>query len=142
MATPVVLHAVVAHRRRIVCALALIAIRETKLKKVTRSARANRPLFDFEEFLNGLSDHHFKRVYRLPRVLFFDLCAKLQCYYRKSGRAPQYSRIPIHPRLSMTLRWLAGGNYLDIALWHHVSVSTFYSIVDETAAAIDSILQI
>jgi hypothetical protein len=39
----------------------------------------------------------------------------------------------------MTLRWLAAGNYLDIALWRHVLVSTFKSIVDETAAAVDSI---
>ena len=42
----------------------------------------------------------------------------------------------------MTLRWLAGEIYLDIALWNHVSVSTFCFIVDNIIADLDSVLRI
>jgi hypothetical protein len=35
-------------------------------------------------------------------------------------------------KLSMALRWLAGGSYQDIALAHCDSVSTYFRIVDET----------
>jgi hypothetical protein len=37
----------------------------------------------------------------------------------------------------MTLRWLAGGSYLDRALAHCVSVSTFSHVVDETICDVD-----
>jgi hypothetical protein len=37
----------------------------------------------------------------------------------------------------MILRWLAGGSYLDIALTHCVSVSTFFHVVDEIICDID-----
>jgi hypothetical protein len=43
----------------------------------------------------------------------------------------------VDAKLSMTLRWLAGGSYLDIELAHCVSVSTFIRIVDETICVID-----
>jgi hypothetical protein len=40
-------------------------------------------------------------------------------------------------KLSMTLPWLAGGSYLDIAQAHCVYVSSLFRIVDETICDID-----
>jgi DDE superfamily endonuclease len=51
-------------------------------------------------------------------------------------------RVPTASRLSMTLRYLAGGSYLDIAISHCVSISTFYFVVDETLADLDETLSI
>jgi hypothetical protein len=46
--------------------------------------------------------------------------------------AVRNSRIPVSRRLSMTLRWLAGGSYLNISLSDHVATSSFYHAVDRT----------
>lgn len=35
-------------------------------------------------------------------------------------------------RLSVTLRWLSGGSYLDISLCHSLSVSSVFDKVDDT----------
>jgi DDE superfamily endonuclease len=51
-------------------------------------------------------------------------------------------RVPVESRLSMALRYLAGGSYLDIAITHHVSISTFYYVVDETLTDLDQSLNI
>jgi DDE superfamily endonuclease len=42
----------------------------------------------------------------------------------------------------MTLRYLAGGSYLDISIAPHVSISTFYYVVDETLTDLDQSLNI
>jgi hypothetical protein len=42
----------------------------------------------------------------------------------------------------MTLRYLAGGSYLDIPIAHHGSISTFYYVVDETLTDLDQSLNI
>jgi hypothetical protein len=42
--------------------------------------------------------------------------------------------VPVDSRLSMTLRYLAGGSYLDIAIFHCVSTSIFCFVVDEILA--------
>ena len=38
-------------------------------------------------------------------------------------------------RLSMTLRWLAGGSYVDIAIIHGVAISTFYKVAISSMSA-------
>jgi DDE superfamily endonuclease len=42
----------------------------------------------------------------------------------------------------MTLRYLAGGSYLDIAIAHHGNISTFYYVVDEILTDLDQSLNI
>jgi hypothetical protein len=52
------------------------------------------------------------------------------------------SRIPVSTRLSMTLRWLAGGSYLDISLSHHVATSSIYHVVDKNLMDLNETLKI
>jgi DDE superfamily endonuclease len=51
-------------------------------------------------------------------------------------------RVPVESRLSMTMRYLAGGSYLDIAVSHCVCISTFYFVVDEMLVDLDESLSI
>lgn len=44
--------------------------------------------------------------------------------------------------LSVTLRWLAGGSYIDIATNHRLPVSSLYEILDKTIVALDTFLKI
>jgi DDE superfamily endonuclease len=78
----------------------------------------------------------------VPRVRFFRLCDLLVDYHRRSKRVVGVTGLSVPVCLSMTLRWLAGGSYLDICLWHDVSVSTFYHVVDKMIFDLDSILKI
>eukprot|EP00961_Rhodomonas_salina_P279262 3772686-Rhodomonas_salina.1 len=44
----------------------------------------------------------------------------------QSGRASQAGEITTVMKVSMTLRWLAGGSYLDIVAHHGVSEASFW----------------
>jgi hypothetical protein len=102
--------------------------------KAMRTGKGARNPISFEQMAARMSDRHFKRVFRLPRAVFFGLCSLLNEYYCRSVRVRRETGLSVPVSLSMTLRWLAGGSYLDIALWNHVSVSTFYFIVDNIIA--------
>jgi len=45
-------------------------------------------------------------------------------------------------RLSTTIRWLAGGSYLDISMAHHLPASTTFRYIKETIDDLNSILSI
>jgi hypothetical protein len=89
----------------------------------------------FSEHIIGLSDGQFRRMYRLSKVAFQQLVTVIREHRQRAGRRP--GRHAVEANLSMALRWLAGGSYLDIALAHCVSVSTFFHVFDETICDID-----
>jgi len=71
--------------------------------------------------------------------------ARLQARKLASGEASapprnQFLPLPMDLRLSMTLRYLAGGSHLDICFLHGVSPKTFYPIVKETVKLLDVVL--
>jgi nuclease HARBI1 len=85
--------------------------------------------------VSGLSARQLCRMYRLSKEAFEHLVTVIGEHRQRAGRRP--GRHAVDAKLSMALRWLAGGSYLDIALAHCVSVSTFFRIVDETICDID-----
>jgi hypothetical protein len=74
-------------------------------------------------------------MYTLSEEAFQQLVTVISEHRQRAGRRP--GRHAVDAKLSMTLRWLAGGSYLDITQAHCVSVSTLFRIVDETICAID-----
>ena len=80
----------------------------------------------------------FKKMYRLDREDFFKVLAlvrpSLTKDWRKSG-----SRYPIDPliKLAITLRFLAGGIYLDLAWGYDIPPGNIHQYVIETLTAID-----
>ena len=82
--------------------------------------------------MEEMSDEHFKRMFRMSRSTFDILEEKLRDYVcneyvdvdqatRSSG-----SHISLRTRLACTLRWLAGGSYLDICFEFGVAHGSFY----------------
>ena len=132
----------VVRHRRVVGAFALLCACDSGLEALMRNKKIRRNPVSFEQFAERLSDRHFKSVLRMPRVSFFGLCDLLVDYYRQSKRVVRKTGLSVPVCLSMTLRWIAGGSYLDICLWHNVSLSTFYQVVDNVKFDLDSILKI
>ena len=97
-----------------------------------------------------LTDKEFTRMYRLNRLAFYFMLTKITPYTSSHGslRNNLYRHsTDINPKtkLAVTLRWLAGGSYLDICFGYGVAVGTFYisdGILWGTIAAIDLVLSI
>jgi hypothetical protein len=80
--------------------------------------------------MNELDDVTFKRMFRVDRAMFDMLIASISPYFRNlnvtRARNSSGSPISITTRLGVTLRWLAGGSYLDLCFAWGISASTFY----------------
>ena len=76
----------------------------------------------------------------MDKPAFFKLAHSLTVQRAASGLA--FSKSSPLLRLSITLRWLAGGSYLDISLAHGVAPSSLYHHIDHTLSDIDRSLKI
>ena len=89
-----------------------------------------------------LTKDHFRRAYRMTYDRLVDLVALLSPELAKT-RSIHYRRNAVNGpisdelRVSMTLRFLAGGSVYDIALVYGTAVSTVYQIVGQVLDAID-----
>ena len=96
-----------------------------------------RELFSFAPYFEDVSPQFFKRLYGMFRTTFMNLAERLattdETKFRRSS--------PLQ-RLSVTLRWLAGGSYLDIGMAHNLSTSTVYYFIHNTLIAINNVLEI
>jgi len=103
-----------------------------------RGALWNRDRLLWDDYLKTMLRHEFTRMFRMDHDTFMYLVDKLEPHidknFHQSDRAGGY----ISPvlRVGMTVRWLAGGSYLDIKSQYGIGKSTFYHIVDEVVDAI------
>lgn len=102
----------------------------------------NRPrqLMDWERRRASLSEKAFKQRYRLSKASFETLNTKIHPHLAHAERRRGNQHVvPVELCLSMSLRWLAGGSYVDIADMHGVEPSTFYDLLWKTLEAIDKV---
>jgi hypothetical protein len=86
----------------------------------------------------GLNDEEFRRRYRLTKTEFDDLAKRLVPYLKgKTKRA-----LSVELQLSITLRLLAGGSYLDVADLHGVALCTANKAYNSVLDAIDAEVQL
>ena len=76
-----------------------------------------------------LSDGAFRRRYRMPKETFTSLCGTLagpmaEMHGLLGHRIPH--GVSVELQVSVSIRWLAGGSYLDIADVHGASNTTLY----------------
>jgi hypothetical protein len=89
-----------------------------------------------------LSDYHFRRAYRMSYDRLKELVDLLSPFLEQT-RSTHFRRKVVNGpisdalRVSICLRFLAGGSVYDIALVYGVAVSTVYQIVGEVVDAID-----
>jgi len=129
----------VLQRRHITSLSAALAARLSQHRSV-RGETIPRQLYCFATHLQRLSDQFFTRLYRMCKQVFFKFAQKLTAVRIQAGRL--YYKSSICMRLSITLRWLAGGSYLDISHAHGISVSCTHFYIGETLQDIDGCLQI
>jgi len=94
--------------------------------------------------MDSLNDITFKKMFRLDRLTFEDLLDRISSHvkllnevkvHNSSGRS-----ISLKNKLAVTIRWLAGGSYLDLCFAWGVAFSTFYhpeGVLWPTLEAID-----
>eukprot|EP00808_Paulinella_micropora_P019499 g59454.t1 len=88
---------------------------------------SKRHRMDWETRVASLSDRRFKRRYRVTKEQFDTLLSRLRPELEVAcAKAHCYASVAPELQLSMNLRFLAGGSYLDIADLHGVGESTFY----------------
>jgi hypothetical protein len=126
------------HRRGVQSATGIYILGVLMHESIPRCPNLARHRFCFDSFVAGVSPSIFKRMYRMDRGAFEELC-ELVLKHSESRRRTS-SRLTVSARLAMTIRWLAGGSYLDISMSHYVSIPTFYFVVDQTIADLNDIL--
>lgn len=80
--------------------------------------------------MDDLSDRDFTRMFRVSRARFADILGKISPKLERDvQQAKNSSGGPITPKtkLAVTLRWLAGGCYLDICFGFGVANGSFYN---------------
>jgi len=125
------------HRRRAATVAAVFACIQIENHISRRGNGIRRPLFSFEIFARGLQPNFFSRLYRMSKGSFFLLADKLEGF--ESASELRSCKLM---RLSIALRWLGGGSYLDIAIAHQLSISSVYKHINDTISAIDNVLNL
>jgi hypothetical protein len=112
--------------------LRLFLLAHREMKRRLRSQNVNYGRFYFEVISSVLTERMFLRIFRMPRDSFHRLI------YILAERHASFARGKISPesKLSITLIFLGGGSYIDIAWAHCVAHSTFYACVWEIVSAI------
>jgi hypothetical protein len=80
--------------------------------------------------MRQLNDLGFRKMFHLRRVVFDFLLSRIAPAFANANVTKAMnssgSSIPAISRLGVTLRWLAGGSYLDLCFAWGISTSTFY----------------
>jgi hypothetical protein len=94
--------------------------------------------------MDELSDSEFTRMFRMSRISFYKLLdlitSKISVDTQKAINSSG-SAICAKARLAATIRWLAGGSYLDICLCYGLDPSNFFNrnyVLWKTMHALDS----
>jgi hypothetical protein len=102
----------------------------TKWTNRTHGNRHRNRGYALEEVEN-LSDPEFCRMFRMSRTKFEELLLQIEDFMPEVNVTMAIispgSTITNRTKLSATLRWLAGGSYLDICFAWGISDSSFYA---------------
>lgn len=94
----------------------------------------------WQEREDSLNEHRFMARYRMDKISFRYIVNLMKPFFTpKKGARPDTIGADI--ALSVTLRYLAGGSYLDIIDLHRIRESTFYDIVSKTLCVLEFVLQ-
>ena len=94
---------------------------------------------DWEKRIGFLTGSEFKVFYRFAKRLFRETVRVLDPILQQHASSATLKRggaVPTNIMLACTLRYLAGGSYLDISHHHGVPPTHFNKIVDKVVAAL------
>ena len=99
-----------------------------------RLPKRSREPFSWTAWRDRFNEREFTRRYRLDKDNF----ARVLKAIRPDIKGQRSDTTPPEVKLACTLRFLAGGSYLDVADIHRVSEAALYSFVHEVIAAINN----
>ena len=114
----------------------LLAVLASSLRERLRfdlHKRRERTVISWPARVAALSERQFVRRYRMSKAAFHGLADQIReevlvkLAQRTQGRVT--IGVPVEVLLSMTIRWLAGGAYVDIADLHGVSETCFWNML-------------
>ena len=109
----------------------------------TRESPRLRTRLDWAEFRRlRVADNSFRRMFRMTEFQFDELAdilrPRLAVDEVQARRATSAGQIPAELRLAGTLRFLAGGSYLDVFHLLGVGVSSYYECINQVVQAINT----
>lgn len=126
--------------------LLVVAIVSSEMDAADRAPDRSRQRLDMQKHIGAMTERDFARYYRVDRQSFADIVEMITPPLpelrkrRKRARKSSGGFVEFDLRLSMALRYLAGGSYLDIMYLHGVSRSTCYKHIFGTLKAMDMAL--
>lgn len=96
---------------------------------------------DWDEYMQRphMNAKRFSRLFRMPKPDFDALVVRLEEHWAHKG-AGRRQKLSASLHLAMTLRYLAGGQELDISEMYNVWDSSFYRAVHRTITALYEVL--
>jgi hypothetical protein len=128
-----------------------VVVQFIKSEKKRRQANRRRNRDYALNEMEAMSDVHFKRMFRMSRRTFEVLEEKLmdllgdEFVDEEQAARSSGSHINLRTRLACTLRWLAGGSYLDICFEFGVAPGSFFvdgGLLSGTMTLLDEAFQI
>ena len=132
-------------RKRAVLETAAQHLIDLERKREPRSRNKHRQRLDWDSHVEGIGPRLFQRAYRLNHDEFDTLLAKIRAHLRTTSlsatraRASSGSPVTLECRLAATLRYLAGGSYIDICFCHGIAPTTFYDVIWSIMDAIEAV---
>ena len=101
-----------------------------KLSRDFTHAKARKRMV-WQQRVRSLTPAEFKRTYRMTLKTFYAVLRNIRPAFMSSVKARRDlgGAVAAELKLSMTLRYLAGGSYLDIYQMHGVSRTTFFETI-------------
>jgi len=95
------------------------------------------PRMDWKVATDFLTEKEFTRYYKLDKGNFANVLQRLVPHMKKVAPTNELEReVPFEIEFGCTLRWLAGGNYMDIAKVHGISETAFWRAIHATILAL------
>jgi hypothetical protein len=124
-------------RRRTRRRMAVVAaVASSRKHRVLRALPFQRTRMVWRDRVASLTAHEFVCRYRVDLEGFNSMLVKIRPFMPAMYRNVT-NQVSNELKLSMCLRWLAGGSYLDLADMHGVSTATFFRHVKQVYTAIN-----
>ena len=120
----------------------LLAAHVKEQRRLNRALPAEKKRIPWSHFCLQISDHHFKRMFRMEPAVFKLLCQKVcsavgedtfkpEDFLMRTGGANRVmKRISGEIKMAFCIRMLAGGSYLDLVPLFHTSTGYLYQVFD------------
>jgi hypothetical protein len=132
----------VREKRKVQVQRVLLLLISLSVIAIPRQPKRNLPRTDWQSFSSHETDDEFRNMYRVSRVLFVKILAKILVHVKTDSiMANRSSAGPISPEvmLAISLRMCAGARYQDLRRCFNVSKASIYVVFRKVITAINNV---